>query len=67
MKRRIILAVVLCSMLTSVAHIRAETDAHKAAVAKDRERQKVIDNIRKNYMSTPPADAVWWASWQGWK
>ena len=58
MKRRIILAVILCCMLTSVAYIRAETDAHKAAVAKDQQRQKVIDGIRKEYLSTPPADAM---------
>ena len=58
MKRRIILAVILCCMLTSVAYIWAETDAHKAAVAKDQQRQKVIDGIRKEYLSTPPADAM---------
>ena len=58
MKRRIILAVILCGMLTSVAYIRAETDAHKAAVAKDQQRQKVIDEIRKTNMSTPAADAL---------
>lgn len=58
MKRRIILTVILCSMLTSAAYIRAETDAHKTAVAKDIERRKVIDNIRKNNLSTPAADAM---------
>ena len=58
MKRRIILTVILCCILTSVAYIRAETDAHKAAVAKQAERQKVIDGIRKEYLSTPPADAL---------
>jgi len=58
MKRRIILSLVLCSMLTSVADVRAETDARKAAVAKDVERQKVIDNIRKIGMSTPEADTI---------
>ena len=58
MKRRIILAVVLCGMLTSGAYIWAETDAHKAAVAKDAERQKVIDEIRKSGMSTPASDAL---------
>ena len=58
MKRRIILAVVICGMLTSVAYIWAETDAHKAAVAKQVERQKVIDNIRKIFMSTPAADTL---------
>ena len=58
MKRSIILSVVLCSMLTSAAYIWAETEAHKAAVAKDIERQKVIDSIRKVGMSTPSADAL---------
>jgi len=58
MKRRIILAVILCCMLTSGAYIWAETDAHKAAVAKQAERQKVIDGIRKAYLSTPAADAM---------
>jgi len=58
MKRRIILTVILCCILTSVAYIWAETDAHKAAVAKQAERQKVIDNIRKIGMSTPAADTM---------
>ncbi|MBL7221513.1 MAG: class I SAM-dependent methyltransferase [Phycisphaerae bacterium] len=58
MKRRIILGVILCSMLISGAYIWAETDAHKAAVAKDQARQKVIDQISKNFMSTPAADAL---------
>jgi len=58
MKRRIILTVILCCILTSVAYIWAETDAHKAAVAKQAERQKVIDQITKNYMSTPAADSL---------
>jgi len=58
MKRRIILATVICGMLTSVAYIWAETDAHKAAVAKDQARQKVIDQISKNFMSTPATDAL---------
>ena len=58
MKRCILVSVVLCIMLTSAAYICAETDAHKAAVAKDVERQKVIDGIRKNGMSTPASDAL---------
>ena len=58
MKKRIILAVVLCGMLTSGAYIWAETDAHKAAVAKDVERQKLIDGIRKVGMSTPATDTL---------
>jgi predicted O-methyltransferase YrrM len=58
MKRRIILTVILCCILTSVAYIWAETDAHKAAVAKQAERQKVIDQITKNFMSTPAADSL---------
>jgi predicted O-methyltransferase YrrM len=58
MKRRIILAAIGCTVLTSVAYIRAETDAKQAAVAKDVQRQKVIDNIRKIGMSTPAADAI---------
>ncbi len=58
MKRRIILAAIGCTVLTSVAYIWAETDAKQAAVAKDIQRQKVIDNIRKIGMSTPAADAI---------
>jgi len=58
MKRRILTVVVMCSLLVSIGYLWAESDAHKAAVAKDRERQKVIDGIRKIGMSTPAEDAL---------
>ena len=59
MKKRIILAAVICGMLTSGAYIWADCAEHKAAAAKKlAERQKVIDGIRKINMSTPAADLM---------
>jgi len=59
MKKRIILAVVLCGMLTSGAYIWADCAEHKAAAQKkDAERQKVVDGIRSIGMSTPAADTL---------
>ncbi len=59
MKRRTILTVVICGILTSGAYILADCAAHKAAAAKkDAERQKVIDGIRSIGMSTPAADTM---------
>ena len=59
MKKRIILAVVLCGMLTSGAYIWADCAEHKAAAQKkDAERQKVVDGIRNIGMSTPAADTM---------
>jgi caffeoyl-CoA O-methyltransferase len=59
MKRRTILTVIICCILTSGAYILADCAAHKAAAAKkDAERQKVIDGIRGIGMSTPAADTM---------
>jgi len=60
MKRRAltVTVVVVCIVLASMGYLWAESEAHKAAVAKDRERQKVINGIRNLYMSTPAEDAL---------